>query len=56
MRYSVRARTAWHKGRYCLSYRVYSIRHSEWNYGYIHEGAEVRIGYKGEDILCVEVK
>ena len=29
---------------------------SEWNHGYIRNGSQVRISYKGEDILRVEVR
>jgi hypothetical protein len=32
------------------------VFNSEWNHGYIHNGARVRISYRDENILRVEVK
>jgi hypothetical protein len=31
------------------------VFNSEWNRGYIHEGAQLRISYKNGDILRIEV-
>ena len=31
------------------------VFNSEWNHGYIHNGVQVRIAYKDEDILRIEV-
>jgi len=32
------------------------VFNSEWNHGYIHNGVQVRIVYKDEDILRIEVR
>ena len=32
------------------------VFNSEWNHGYIHNGAQVRIAYKNEEILRVEAR
>ena len=32
------------------------VFNSEWNHGYIHNGVQVRIAYKDEDILRIEVR